>query len=126
MEFDFVGKRVMKEWAIIKYENRSEYKKAIGLFKESMAFVSLKNERFVSELDKCEEAFLLWRTTRTRSRANYLGMYMEQINNFDPQLFEFNDDENRVTNKKHYLIDLEKTRNAIIYLWKRDILLTLI
>jgi hypothetical protein len=47
MEFDFVGKRVMKEWPIIKYENPSEYKKAIGLFKESMAFVSLKNERFL-------------------------------------------------------------------------------
>jgi hypothetical protein len=47
MEFDFAGKRVMKEWAIIKYENPSEYKKAFGLFKESMAFVSLKNERLL-------------------------------------------------------------------------------
>jgi hypothetical protein len=36
MEFDFVGKRVMKEWAIIKYENPSEYKKAFGLFKEPL------------------------------------------------------------------------------------------
>ncbi|MDQ6863093.1 MAG: hypothetical protein M3044_04650 [Thermoproteota archaeon] len=31
MEFDFVGKRVMKEWAIIKYENPSEYKKAFEI-----------------------------------------------------------------------------------------------
>jgi hypothetical protein len=32
----------MKEWVIIKYEDPSEYKKAFCLFKEAMAFVSLK------------------------------------------------------------------------------------
>jgi hypothetical protein len=37
-----MGKRVMKEWVIIKYKNPNEYKKAFGLFKEAMAFVSLK------------------------------------------------------------------------------------
>ena len=35
-----MGIRVMKEWVIIKYNEPSEYKKAFGLFKEAMAFVS--------------------------------------------------------------------------------------
>jgi hypothetical protein len=30
----------MKEWVIIKYKYPSEYKKAFGLFKEAMEFVS--------------------------------------------------------------------------------------
>ncbi len=37
-----MGKRVMKGWVIIKYKDTGEYKKAFDLFKEAMAFVSLK------------------------------------------------------------------------------------
>jgi hypothetical protein len=37
-----MGIRVMKEWMIIKYKDPDEYKRVLGLFKEAMAFVSLK------------------------------------------------------------------------------------
>lgn len=37
-----MGKRVMQEWVIIKYKYSSESKKAFGLLKEAMSFVSLK------------------------------------------------------------------------------------
>jgi hypothetical protein len=37
-----MGIRVMKEWVIIKYKDPDEYKRVLGLFKEAMAFVSLK------------------------------------------------------------------------------------
>lgn len=41
--FLVMGKREMKEWAIIKHKDPKEYKKDLKLFKEAMAFVSSKD-----------------------------------------------------------------------------------
>jgi len=38
-----MGKREMKEWAVIKHQDPKEYKKDLKLFKEAMAFVSAKD-----------------------------------------------------------------------------------
>lgn len=35
-----MGKRVMKEWVLIKHDDPEEYKKDLELFKESIAFVA--------------------------------------------------------------------------------------
>lgn len=35
-----MGQRVMKEWAMLKHEKPGDYRGDLGLFKESMAFVS--------------------------------------------------------------------------------------
>lgn len=35
-----MGKRVMKEWVVIRHKSLSEYKKDLNLFKEAVAFVS--------------------------------------------------------------------------------------
>ncbi len=35
-----MGKRIMKEWVVIKRKSSSEYKKDLNLFKEAVAFVS--------------------------------------------------------------------------------------
>ncbi|HZR30193.1 MAG TPA: hypothetical protein VFA71_15555 [Terriglobales bacterium] len=35
-----MGKRVMKEWVVIKRKSAGEYKKDLSLFKEAVAFVS--------------------------------------------------------------------------------------
>jgi hypothetical protein len=40
--FLVMGKREMKEWAVIKHKDPKEYKKAFKLFKAAMAFVSSK------------------------------------------------------------------------------------
>ncbi len=37
-----MGRRVMKEWVVIKHEDPEEYKKDLDLFNESIAFVSSK------------------------------------------------------------------------------------
>ncbi len=41
--FLVMGKRVMKEWAVIKHEAPAEYKKELKLFKAALAFVSSKD-----------------------------------------------------------------------------------
>ncbi len=35
-----MGKRVMKEWVVIRHPNPNDFKKDLGLFKEAMAFVA--------------------------------------------------------------------------------------
>jgi len=37
-----MGKRTMKEWVVIRYQDPADAKKHLGLFKEAMNYVSSK------------------------------------------------------------------------------------